>query len=99
MIATINPATGDCLATFDPLTESQLDEKLARAAEAFRTYRHTTFPERAPWGRRGAEILKTQRVASPRIMTLKMGKPLAAARQEAAKCAPPCRYYVEHAEH
>ena len=31
MIATVNPATGDCLATFDTLTESQLDEKLARA--------------------------------------------------------------------
>ena len=30
MIASINPATGDIVATFDSLTESQLDEKLAR---------------------------------------------------------------------
>ena len=37
MIASINPATGEIVATFDSLTESQLDEKLARAAEAFRT--------------------------------------------------------------
>jgi succinate-semialdehyde dehydrogenase/glutarate-semialdehyde dehydrogenase len=98
MIATVNPATGDCVATFDSLTESQLDEKLARAAEAFRTYRHTTFAERAAWMQRAAEILEAEKDAFARIMTLEMGKPLAAARQEAAKCATACRYYVEHAE-
>src|ERR1017187_3118843 len=97
MIATINPATGEIVARFDSLTESQLDEKLARAAEAFRAYRHTTFAERAAWMRRAAEILEAEKDAFGRIMTLEMGKPLAAARQEAAKCATACRYYVEHA--
>jgi len=97
MIATINPATGDIVATFDPLTESQLDEKLARAAEAFRAYRRTTLAERAVWMRRAAEILETEQDALARIMTLEMGKPLGAARAEAAKCATACRYYVEHA--
>jgi succinate-semialdehyde dehydrogenase/glutarate-semialdehyde dehydrogenase len=98
MIATVNPATGDCLATFDTLTESQLDEKLARAAEAFLTYRRSSFAERAGWMSRAAEILDTEKDAFARIMTLEMGKPLEAARQEAAKCATACRYYVEHAE-
>jgi succinate-semialdehyde dehydrogenase/glutarate-semialdehyde dehydrogenase len=98
MIATVNPATGECLATFDVLTETQLDEKLARAAEAFGSYRRTTFAERAGWMSRAAEILEAEKDAFARIMTLEMGKPLAAARQEAAKCATACRYYVEHAE-
>jgi succinate-semialdehyde dehydrogenase/glutarate-semialdehyde dehydrogenase len=98
MIATVNPATGDCLKTFEPLTEAQLEEKLALAAEAFRTYRRTTFAERAGWMRRAAEILEAEKDAFARIMTLEMGKTLAAARQEAAKCATACRYYVEHAE-
>jgi succinate-semialdehyde dehydrogenase/glutarate-semialdehyde dehydrogenase len=98
MIATINPATGEIVARFDALTEAQLDDKLARAAEAFRAYRHTTFAERAVWMRRAAEILEAEKDAFGRIMTLEMGKPLAAARQEAAKCATACRYYVEHAE-
>ena len=97
MIATVNPATGDCLVRFDALTESQLEEKLARAAAAFLTYRRTTFAERAGWMTRAAEILEAEKDAFARIMTLEMGKPLEAARQEAAKCATACRYYVEHA--
>src|SRR5262245_55903865 len=98
MIATVNPATGDCVATFDTLTESQLDEKLGRAAAGFLTYRRTSFAERAGWMNRAAEILEAEKDAFARIMTLEMGKPLEAARQEAAKCATACRYYVEHAE-
>ena len=97
MIASINPATGEVVATFDSLTESQLNEKLARATEAFRTYRHTTLAERAGWMRRAAEILETEQDAFARIMTLEMGRPLVAARAEAAKCATACRYYIEHA--
>ena len=97
MIASINPATGEIVATFDSLTESQLDEKLARAAEAFHTYRNTTFAQRAAWMGRAAEILEAEQDALGRLMTLEMGKPLAAARAEAQKCAATCRYYVEHA--
>lgn len=33
-IETINPATGETLETFDPLTEAQVEEKLARAEAA-----------------------------------------------------------------
>jgi succinate-semialdehyde dehydrogenase/glutarate-semialdehyde dehydrogenase len=98
MIATVNPATGETVATFDALTESQLDEKLARSAEAFRSYRRTTFADRARWMARAADILEDERDAFARIMTLEMGKPLEAARQESAKCALACRYYVDHAQ-
>src|SRR5450631_873255 len=99
MIATVNPATGERLDTFEPLTEEQLDDKLARSAEAFRSYRHTTFADRAVWMSRAADILESEQDAFARIMTLEMGKPLAAARAEAAKCATACRYYVDHAKH
>jgi succinate-semialdehyde dehydrogenase / glutarate-semialdehyde dehydrogenase len=98
MIATVNPATGERLDTFEPLTEAQLDDKIARSAGAFGTYRRTTFADRAAWMGRAAEILESEQDAFARIMTLEMGKPLSAARAEAAKCATACRYYVEHAE-
>ena len=35
-IATINPATGETLKTFEPLTDSDIDRKLKLAAETFR---------------------------------------------------------------
>ncbi len=98
MIATVNPATGEILATYDALTERELEEKLGHAAEAFRAYRGTTVAERAAWMACAAGILEAEKDAFARIMTLEMGKPLEAARQEVAKCALACRYYVEHGE-
>jgi succinate-semialdehyde dehydrogenase/glutarate-semialdehyde dehydrogenase len=98
MIASVNPATGETVATFDELDEEQLERKLAAAAEAYRRYRRTTFGERTGWLTRAADILENERDALGRIMTLEMGKPIEAARQEAAKCALACRYYVEHGE-
>ena len=96
MIATVNPATGETVRRFDPLTEPQIEDKVARADRAFRSYRHTSLADRARWLTRAAEILEGDRDRLGRIMTLEMGKPIAAARAEAAKCALACRYYVDH---
>ncbi len=96
MIASINPATGETLRTFEPLTESQIEDKLARADRAFREYRRTSLADRVRWLHVAAEILESEKRALGRIMTLEMGKPIVAARAEAAKCALACRYYAEH---
>jgi len=98
MIASINPATGETVRTFDALTETQIEEKLANADAAFREYRRTSFGDRARWLLAAASILESERDRLGRIMTLEMGKPIGAARAEAAKCALACRYYVEHGE-
>jgi succinate-semialdehyde dehydrogenase/glutarate-semialdehyde dehydrogenase len=98
MIATVNPATGETIRTFEALTESELDEKLERSSTAFQTYRNTTFRDRARWMSCAAEILERENEQFGRLMTLEMGKPLRAARDEAAKCARACRYYVENGE-
>jgi succinate-semialdehyde dehydrogenase/glutarate-semialdehyde dehydrogenase len=97
-IASVNPATGETLRSFEPLSGAQLEEKLARAAEAFREHRRTPFADRAAKMLRAAEILEAERDAFGRLMTTEMGKPLRAAREEAAKCAWVCRYYAETAE-
>ena len=98
MIASINPATGETLQTFPSLTDSEIDARLARAEGAYRVYRHTTVADRARWLTAAAEILESERDRLGRIMTLEMGKPIGAARAEAAKCASACRYYAEHGE-
>ena len=98
MIATVNPANGETIRTFDALTETELDERLERSAAAFETYRHTSFRDRARWLSCAAEILEREKEQFGRLMTLEMGKPLKAAIDEAAKCARGCRYYVENGE-
>jgi len=97
-IASINPATGETLRTFEPLSEDQIEEKLERATETFRSCRRTPFAERARRMTQVAEILEKDRDRFGRIMTTEMGKPLVAAVGEAVKCAWACRYYAEHAE-
>src|SRR5256714_10526660 len=97
-ISSINPATGEVLLTFDPLNQIQLEEKLARASDAFREHRRTSFADRAAKMLRAAEILESEKKSFARTMTLEMGKPINAAVQEAEKCAWVCRYYAENAE-
>ena len=98
MIASINPATGETLRTFEPLTEGQIEDRLRRAEAAYQAYRRTSFAERARWLNAAAEILESEKERLGRVMTLEMGKPIGGARAEAAKCALACRYYVEHGE-
>ena len=96
-IATINPATGETLRTFDALTDAELDDKIAHAARTFRTYRRTRLAERAAWLLRAAEILEAEQGALGRLMTTEMGKPIKAGGEEAVKCAWGCRFYAEQA--
>ena len=98
MIASINPANGETLRTFDPLTDQEIDDRLARAAARYRTYRHTSLSDRARWLACAAEILEKERDRLGRIMTMEMGKPIGSARAEAAKCALACRYYAENGQ-
>jgi succinate-semialdehyde dehydrogenase/glutarate-semialdehyde dehydrogenase len=96
-IASINPATGELLKSFEPLSDSQVDGKLQRAAEAFCRYRRTGFAERARMMVKAAEILESDKEKFGRTMTTEMGKPFRAAVDEAVKCASACRYYAENA--
>ena len=98
VIASVNPATGVTIETFPELTNAELESKLAGAVQAWRSYRNTPLAERAGWLAAAAGILEAEKDRLARIMTLEMGKPLAAARAEAAKCAAACRYYAGHGE-
>ncbi len=96
-IATINPATGATLKTYDEMSEAELERSLAAAAAAAADYRLTSFDARTGWMRRAAGILDDEQDQIAAMMTTEMGKTLAAARQEVAKCATACRYYADHA--
>ena len=97
-IASVNPATGETLDTFEPLNNEEIDLAIQVAADTFPRYRRTSFSDRAKWLTRAAEILESEKDELGKLMTCEMGKPLEAAIQEAAKCATACRYYAENGE-
>jgi succinate-semialdehyde dehydrogenase/glutarate-semialdehyde dehydrogenase len=97
-LASVNPATGEVLATIEPHTAAQVEERVAKAREAWRRWRTTSFTERAAIMTRAADLLERERSEFGRIMTREMGKPIRAAMEEAAKCATGCRYYAKNAE-
>src|SRR6266700_926618 len=97
-IATVNPATGQVLKTFESLSDAQLEVKLQKAADTFSTYRKTPFAERAQMMLKAGAILESEKEHCARVMTTEMGKTFRSAVDEVAKCAWVCRYYAENAE-
>ncbi|PZS34570.1 MAG: NADP-dependent succinic semialdehyde dehydrogenase [Pseudonocardiales bacterium] len=95
-IATINPATGETLKSFDPLTEAELTDRLRRAADAFTSYRRTSLADRAGWLRAAADVLDADVEHAATLMTTEMGKTLAAAKAEVTKCAGALRFFADH---
>lgn len=96
-IATVNPATEEVLARFDPLSEAEIEEKLGLAAEAFRSFRYTAFAERARILLRVADVLEAEHEQLSRLITTEMGKPIRSAMSEIEKCRRLCCYYAREA--
>src|SRR6202162_5196430 len=97
-IATINPANGETVRTFEPLSSAEVDAKIQTAFDAFRSHRRTSFADRAAKMRRAADILESEKDRWARVMTTEMGKTLKSAGDEALKCALACRFYADNAE-
>src|ERR1043165_4998970 len=96
-IASTNPTTGETLKEFSAIDRGQLEERLVAADTAFRSYRKTSFAQRAKWLNAAADLLEADKPRLARIMTLEMGKLLSAAEAEIAKGAGGCRFYAENA--
>jgi len=97
-IATVNPANGETLKTYEAMGQEEVERRIRLAEAAFRTYRTTTFAERARLMVRAAELLDADQADIGAVMTTEMGKPIKQARAEAAKCAKSMRWYAEHAQ-
>src|SRR2546421_8078238 len=97
-IATINPATGELVKSFDAMSPSAVGQRLDAAAAGYATLRATSFEQRAEWMRAAADLLDAEQAEIAAVMTTEMGKTLASAKAEAAKCASGCRFYAAHAE-
>jgi succinate-semialdehyde dehydrogenase / glutarate-semialdehyde dehydrogenase len=97
-IATINPANGEVIKRFNPLSDSQIEEKILLAQHTFSAFRKLSFVERGNMMRKAAELLEAEKKELAHLMTLEMGKTFRSAVDEAVKCAWACRYYADNAE-
>ncbi|GBF79359.1 NAD-dependent succinate-semialdehyde dehydrogenase [Aphanothece sacrum] len=96
-IATVNPATGETLKIFEPLSAKEIDLKIALGSATFQQYRKTSIEQRGQWLYQAADILERDSRKFGELMTLEMGKPIKSAIAEVNKCALVCRYYAENA--
>jgi succinate-semialdehyde dehydrogenase / glutarate-semialdehyde dehydrogenase len=91
-----NPATGELIASYEPLDAQAIERRIALAAATFRAWRQTTFGERTRMLTTAAALLEANADRLGRLMTIEMGKLTGAARDEILKCARGCRYYAQH---
>jgi succinate-semialdehyde dehydrogenase/glutarate-semialdehyde dehydrogenase len=91
-----NPATGELVESFAPFDRAAIEDRLARAATTFRTWKRTSFDERARRLTGVADLLEANAGLLGRTITLEMGKLLRDAEAEILKSARACRYYAQH---
>ncbi|MFN2452230.1 MAG: NAD-dependent succinate-semialdehyde dehydrogenase, partial [Candidatus Dormibacteria bacterium] len=95
---TINPATGETIERFSPPSEAAVETIIAGSDRAYRSWRTTSFSERARLMSAAAAELRSRRDHYAASITREMGKPITEAEAEVEKCALGCDYYAEHAE-
>ncbi len=94
---TLNPTTGELVASFPLATEAEITAALTAAARGFAGWRREPLALRLEVLTSAAELLTARAEELARLMAMEMGKPLAQGVAEASKCATACRYYAEHA--
>ncbi|MDB5879476.1 MAG: aldehyde dehydrogenase family protein [Variovorax sp.] len=94
----INPNDGKLVMSFEHLSSAQLETALADADSCSRTWKTTTFADRAAILKKAASLLRTHVDDFARLATQEMGKRIAEARGEVNFSADILDYYADHAE-
>ena len=95
---THNPYTGETTATFDTLTDEELEQKLQKSEAAFQEWRKTSFEERAKILNRAADLAEERTDEISRINTIETGKLLGVSLWETGVVVGILRYYAERAK-
>lgn len=99
VITTINPATGQTLATYEAWGRDRVDEAVDAAHAAAAAWGRQPLETRVEAVRRLAQQLRVQKDRCAALITAEMGKPLGEAAGELEKSAVTALYYADNAEH
>lgn len=94
----VNPATGETVATYDDHDESDVEAALSRATDTFEEWSNTRVETRQQLLSNAADVLRENEDQYATLITEEMGKPIAQSRSEVEKCALGCEYYAERAD-
>ncbi|MGI0092099.1 MAG: NAD-dependent succinate-semialdehyde dehydrogenase [Nitrososphaerales archaeon] len=98
-IQTLNPATGEKLASYELYPEERALGAAKRAFETFESkWSKLSVGEREDYLKKLAAALRSKKSDYAKTMTLEMGKPITQAQAEVEKCAWAAEYYSENAE-
>ncbi|UWX95392.1 succinate-semialdehyde dehydrogenase [Enterobacter mori] len=92
----VNPATGETLATYPWATADDVERAIAQADAGYRLWRRESVSHRAQTLRDLGTALRHRGEEMARMMSREMGKPILQARAEVAKSASLCDWYAEH---
>jgi succinate-semialdehyde dehydrogenase / glutarate-semialdehyde dehydrogenase len=95
-IESVNPATGERVASFEEADTEAIERALARADSAFGAWRERPVAERAELFGALATTLRENAEELAGLVTLEMGKILGESRAEVEKSAIFCDYIAEH---
>lgn len=96
-IITINPATGETLATYEGWNAEQIEHAVQTGHQSARHWGKQPLITRIEAVQRLANELRKQKAHLAQLMTLEMGKPLREAEGEVEKSAVTAEYYVQNA--
>lgn len=94
----INPATGELLKTYSPLTKEETISAVHRAHEAYEGWRHTSFETRKSAILNFARLLRDDSESLSRLITMEMGKRISESEYEIEYCAKIAEFYANGAE-
>jgi len=94
--AVTNPATGETVRTYQPVSDADLDAAIADTHAAYTSWSRTTTPaERAELVRRVGAALTDRKQELAEIVVREMGKPIAQAVIEVEFAAEIFQYYAD----
>lgn len=98
MIESIDPYTGNVIATYQEMSKEAVAAAIARGNRQFNTWRKLPVAERCHYFHKVSVHLKEHKRTYALLMSREMGKPVKQAEAEVEKCAWLCDYYADHAE-